>query len=353
MPRNVIAGLVLAAIAGTGFAAERKFDFAQFPVGQAPAGFKSVVAGAGKPGDWKVILEEVAPKLAPLSDKAPVVSKQAVLAQLSQDDSDSHFPILLFEDEKFDDFTFTARLKTVGGGHERMAGVVFRFQDEKNFYVARISSLDNTFRFYKVVNGEIANLIGPKLPLPTGEWHEITVECSGNHIKVLLDHQEPIPMLTDSSFAKGKVGFWTKSDSVSYFADAHITYKPIEVPAQVIVRQALKKYPRLLGLKIVVKSADQNATRLVGSKEPSECGQAGNKADFEVISKSQIMYGKDTSSVTVTMPLRDRNGDTMAAVRVTMNSFKGQTEQNAVARAMPVVKEIQSQVQSLQDLIED
>ena len=50
--------------------------------------------------------------------------------------------------------------------------------------------------------------------------------------------------------------------------------------------------------------------------------------------------------------LRDRNGDPVAAVRVIMKSFAGQTEQAAFARALPVVREMQSHVTSLQDLVQ-
>ena len=344
--------VVLGLMAGAGIAAERRFDFAQFPLDKTPPGFKSILAGEGKPGEWKVIMDEVAPKLAPLTDKAPVLSKQAVLAQLSQDSSDNRFPILVFEEEKFADFTLTTRVKTVSGTNDRMAGIVFRLQDEKNFYVTRISSLDNTFRFYKVINGEISMLIGPKIPVPSGEWRELTVECSGNHIRCRLDGKELIPEMTDTSFSRGRIGFWTKSDSVSYFADTRITYHPIEVPAQVMVRETVKKYPRLLGLKVYVRGTEENTTRMVASKTESEMGQPGGKAEADVINQGQVYYGKDAGTVSVTMPLRDRNGDTMAAVRVVMRPFTGQTEQNAVARALPIVKEIQARVQSLQDLVD-
>ena len=52
------------------------------------------------------------------------------------------------------------------------------------------------------------------------------------------------------------------------------------------------------------------------------------------------------------MPLRDRNGDIIAAARVVMQTFAGQTEENAIVRATPFVKEIQARVTSLQDLVD-
>jgi hypothetical protein len=52
------------------------------------------------------------------------------------------------------------------------------------------------------------------------------------------------------------------------------------------------------------------------------------------------------------MPIRDRNGDGVAAVRVIMRTFPGQTEQNAIARATPVIHAVQERVHSLEDLVE-
>jgi hypothetical protein len=52
------------------------------------------------------------------------------------------------------------------------------------------------------------------------------------------------------------------------------------------------------------------------------------------------------------MPLHDSNGDTIAAVRVIMKPFPGQTEKNAIARAMPIVKEMEPRVQKAKDLFQ-
>src|ERR1051326_8756658 len=135
-------------------AAERKFDFGEFRENQTPPGFRSAVTGKGKPGDWKIILEDVPPLMPPLSSQAPApVTKHSVLAQVAQDPTVEHFPLLIYENEKYGDFTLTTRFKTVSGVMERMAGVAFRIQNESNYYVVRASSLGSTFKFYKVRDG--------------------------------------------------------------------------------------------------------------------------------------------------------------------------------------------------------
>jgi hypothetical protein len=331
-------------------AAERTFDFAQYPVNEPPPGFRSAVTGQGKLGDWRVIQVPAEPASNSPTAQAPT-PRQAVLAQLAQDPTDEHFPLLIFEDEIFGDFTLTTKFKTVSGKVEQMAGLAFRIQNETNYYVVRASSLGNTFRFYKVVDGERGNPIGPQVAIPTNVWHELSVDCRGNEIRCRLDGKDAMPPLNDTTFTSGKIGFWTKSDSVSYFADTKIVYTPREIPAQAMVRQLVKQYPRLLGLQLYIPGKEPGTTRLLASKKAAEVGTAGGKVERDVIRTGTIYYGKEKGSVSVVLPLRDRNGDPMAAVRVVMKSFSGQTEQNAIIRAVPIVDAMQKRAKSLQDLL--
>ncbi len=333
--------------------AEKKFDFSEVRENQTPPGFLNVVSGQGQPGDWKVILDEVPPLMPRLTSQASALTKQSVLAQLAQDSTDEHFPLLIFEDEAYGDFTLTTRFKTVRGSAEQMAGIAFRIQNETNYYVVRASSLGKTFKFYRVVNGVRGVPVGVDVAIPGGVWHEMAVECRDNQIRASLDAKELIN-LTDKvdPLKNGKIGFWTKSDSVSYFADTKIVYTPREPAAQTLVRDTVKKYPHLLDLKIYVAANDPKAPRLLACKEEKDLGQAGGKEEQGAIGQGAIFYGKSNGSVSVIMPLRDRNGDSIAAALIRMKSFPGQTEQNALARAQPIVRDMQDKVQTLQDLID-
>src|SRR5213078_3369568 len=114
--------------------------------------------------------------------------------------------------------------------------------------------------------------IGSKVDIAKGTWHEMTVDCKGNKVTSSLDGKVVIPELQQDTFPKGKIGFWTKSDSVSYFADAKISYTPLEVPAQALVREVLKRYPRLLGLKVYVNSTGKKSPLLIASIDEKEIG---------------------------------------------------------------------------------
>jgi hypothetical protein len=328
------------------FGAERTFNFGDYSVGQIPSGFRSTVAGAGTPGDWKVILDESAGD----SGNTSARPKRAVLAQLARSPLDHHFPILIFDEEIYDDFKLTTRFKVVDGGVEQMAGIVFHFQNESNFHVVRASVLGKNFRCYKVENGILTPPIGPEMEISKGEWHELTVQWQGTRILCALDGKEAIKLIGGSS--AGKIGFWTKSDSVSYFADTKITYTPREILARVLLRDALEEYPRVLGLAILASPEKGRTPSVVASKDNADIGKPAGKTEEDVISQGNSYFARSKGSVTVTRPLRDRNGDPIAAVRITLKSFPGQTEDNAVARAMPIVKQMQARVHSLEQLVQ-
>jgi len=263
--------IVLAA--SPALSAERKIDFGAYREGETPSGFRSTVTGRGKPGQWKIVVEDVPSLMPSLTDQdhPPARTTHSILAQLATDPTDEHFPLLIYENEKFGDFTLRTKFKTVRGIMEQMAGIAFRIQNESNYYVVRASSLGSTFRFYKVLDGQRGPLVGPDVPIPSGTWHEMLVECKGNQIRCELDGKQLISV-TDKANAitSGNIGFWTKSDSVSYFAEAKIVYTPREPAAQTLVRDTVKKYPHLLDLKIYVAAHDPKAPRLLACKETTK-----------------------------------------------------------------------------------
>lgn len=331
-------------------ATEKHFDFSETKLGELPRGFRNTISGSGKPGSWKVVEDKAltVPDVA-IPQSAVTVRRQA-LAQLDRDPADEHFPLLVFDDLTFTDFTLTTRFKTVAGEIEQMAGIAFRIQDEKNYYVVRASSLGNSFRFYKMVDGVRTLPVGPQTNIVAGVWHELKIECAGNKIRCFLDNEQVIPDITDTTFAEGKVGFWTKSDSVSYFGDTTIVYTPRETLAEELVRQAMKEHSRLIGLQIWAGASDRSELHLVAASNPSDIGRAAGSVEKDVVARGIVYAGREGKTYSVTMPLRDRNGDSIAAVRVIMEARSGQTADHAAARARPIVMEMEKRVRSAKDL---
>lgn len=343
---SLVCGLVFSSVA-----AEKVFEFDAALAGQTPAGFTNLLLGGGAPGVWKVVMEEVAPLLPRLSDKAPVVTRRPVLAQLSSEAIDERFPILLFTGDTYRDFKLTTRFKLVSGKLEQMAGIVFRATDEKNFYIIRASGLGRNVKFYKVVNGIRSEPIGREMELAGGEWHELRIECQANQIRCALDGKDVFPPLIDNTFNVGRIGFWTKSDSVSYFTDTRLTYKPRIPFAQTLVNETVATQSRLKGLRIYTGN-EAGLPKVVASKVAAEVGNAGGATEQAALQKGTVYFGRTKSTAQLVIPLRDRNGDPIAAVWMEMESFRGQTEQNALSRGMPIVKTMQDRVQTLAELLD-
>ena len=329
--------------------AEMRFSFGEYSEGASPTNFQSALFGKGQPGEWKIQMDAVPSAFAPLTDKAPSVTKRGVMAQLNQDATDERYPILLLNQEIFRNFKFTTQIKMVGGLTEQMAGLVFRYQNASNFYIVRASALGKNVRFYKVVDGTRAAPIGPNVEISTGTWHSLAVKCEGNQIFIFLDDKLLMPALVDNTFVEGKIGFWTKSDSVSYFTDAVVDYTPRIPAAQTMVNAVVEKQSRLLGLRVYALEAD-GTTRVLGSKDPAEIGKLGTDAELAAIKDGTVSYGRDKEGVMVTLPLHDRNGENIAAVRVKMKTFLGETQNNAVTRATTIRNNLQMFCNSADDL---
>jgi hypothetical protein len=341
-----IAGLLLALPA---CGAELHFDFGDYPEGATPTNFQAVLAGEGQPPLWKVITAEAPSAFAGFSSNTPALNFSQVLAQTSTDPTDEHFPMLLYSGERFRKFTFTTRFKIVSGVTEQMAGVVFRYQNASNYYVVRANAVDNNVRFYKVVDGQRSTPIGPDVPVAAGVWHSLGVQCEGNQIVVSYEGKPLMPALGDNTFTEGQLGFRTKSDAVCYFTDSLVDYTPIVPGAQTIVDKVLELEPQILGLQIYTAQTN-GAMAVIASKNKTDYGQPGAEAEAAALKDGTVSFAREKNAVLLILPLHDRNGDFIAAVRLRLKSFLGETQDTAVNRARMVVNHIQDQVLSESDL---
>jgi hypothetical protein len=182
-----------------------------------------------------------------------------------------------------------------------------------------------------------------------GVWHPLSVQCAGTQINIWLDNALVMP-LNNPSFSEGKIGFWTKSDSVSHFGDLTIDYTPTVSAAQLLVNSIVAKESKLLGLRIFTLD-DHGQTHVIASKDPKEIGRAGGDGEKAAITQATVSLGREPGTVAVWLPMRDENGDPMAAVWVRMHSFLGETQDTAVTRATQIIKLMQEQILTKADLL--
>jgi hypothetical protein len=190
----------------------RKVDFGQDTVGQPPKGFEfGHTAKVGSPGKWVVQAE----------------GPDKYLAQLDADRTGSRFPVAVVTDVRTADVDLSVRFKPVSGQVDQAAGLVWRYQDENNYYIVRANARENNVVLYKVQNGRRTDLplkgegrtYGKPSKVPTGQWGTLRVVARGPIFEVYHDGRK-LYEVEDTTFSQaGKVGVWTKADSVTYFDD--------------------------------------------------------------------------------------------------------------------------------------
>ncbi|MGZ4963068.1 MAG: family 16 glycoside hydrolase [Limisphaerales bacterium] len=323
--------------AATALAAEKHFDFTQLPTGSAPSNFVSAITGNGAPGTWRVIEHE---------------GKRA-LTQMDLETIDEHFPVFLYDREIFEDFTVTVHFKIVGGTKDQRAGIVLRAKDERSYYCISVSALGNNAKFVSFVGGLRGKLFGNNLKVTRDEWHGLSIQCEGNKIYSFLDGKALLPTITDTAFIKGKIGLWTKSDSQVLFSDLHIEYTPHLPFAQALVKETMEKFPnkKLLGIKLYVPQSSDKP-RVIAATDPKDMNQEGGDYEIKTFKGANGFCTKSKKLIELTLPLRDRNGEVAAVVKIAMKPFPGETQDAAWGRCKPIQEAMEDRLQGVNSLLE-
>ena len=190
----------------------RRIDFSGDTIGQPPAGFEfGRTAKAGAAGEWVVQAE----------------GPDRYLVQTDADPTRARFPVAVVTDITAADVDLSVRFKAVSGRIDQAAGLVWRYRDEDNYYVVRANALEDNVVLYKVEKGIRADLpvkgegrtYGRKAEVAAGRWSTLRVVARGSRHEVYLNGARLFEV-EDTTFTRaGKVGLWTKADSVTQFDD--------------------------------------------------------------------------------------------------------------------------------------
>jgi hypothetical protein len=334
------------------FAAEIYFETTNVPVGSAPEGFTPWVIGSGPSGDWKIRMDSLPSAMTQISPLAVQSNRKKVISQLSTTRDRGRILMLTRDEESFEDFVMTTRIKASKDRQTQALGIVFRWQDPKNYYSFCIDMVSDMYFFRKVVNGIQQEPLGNRIKIPPNEWHSLQIECNGSKISLRLNQTESIPDINDTQFKTGKIGYWTAADTVASFGDTKIIYTPKIATAQRLVDQVMAKYSRLIQVSLYASETSSTPPTLIASNLKETIGAQADKSVLDSIARRKIYFEKTKKTAIVTLPIKDRNGESMAACRVELKKFKGQTESNAIVRAMPVVEMIQARLLDRRDLFE-
>jgi Domain of Unknown Function (DUF1080) len=173
--------------------------------GQLPAGFSASATGKPKEIKWIVV-----------NDKANKVTAQQAL------NSGSCFNLLVLDKVGYENFSASVNINAVSGREDQGGGLVWRYIDKDNYYIARYNPLENNVRLYRVVGGSRKQLANAESSIKQGEWFIMNIEMKKNRIICFLNGKKLIETTDETFKLPGLIGFWTKADAVTYFDNLKI-----------------------------------------------------------------------------------------------------------------------------------
>ena len=207
--KTVAAVMVFAVFLTSGVLAQI-VNFDNEKTGMPPSGWNCTQTGRGE-AKWAVVSDDTAPS-------KPNVLKQSGVAT---------FPVCLKDDTNLKDGFVEVKFKPVSGKEDQAGGLIWRAKDSNNYYVFRANANEDNVVLYKTVNGKRSPLdivgrkggYGIKEKVASGQWHTLRIEFAGSSFKAFFDAKHVFDV-EDSTFTEaGRVGVWTKADSVTLFDD--------------------------------------------------------------------------------------------------------------------------------------
>jgi hypothetical protein len=186
----------------TAVAIAETVNFDDMKSGAVPAGWTATQTGSGT-AKWAIEKDESAP------------SKPNVLKQSGH----ATFPVCFKNDTNIKDGFVEVKFKPVAGKEDQAGGVIWRVQNANNYYISRANALEDNVTICHTINGKRVAFKSISTKVKSGVWHTLRVDFKGNKFTVTFDGNKVIDATNESFANAGKVGVWTKADSVTLFDD--------------------------------------------------------------------------------------------------------------------------------------
>jgi len=187
-------------------AAQSRADTVTFAAAKGLGDFEFATTGGGAPGEWSIVRDD---------------ATQA-LAQTGTDATNDRFPLAIYRPFAGRNVYVSIRFMPVAGNIDQAGGVVVRFTSAGDYYIARANALENNVRFYRVVGGKRQMIAGVDARVSSGAWHTLGIAARDDRFIILFNGRELFGATDPTLPGPGRVGLWTKADSVTWFESIKI-----------------------------------------------------------------------------------------------------------------------------------
>ncbi len=177
-------------------------NFDDLKTGRPPTGWTATKTGEGDP-KWEIVADDSAP------------SKPNVLKQSGE----ATYPVCIKDDTSVKDGFVEVKFKAISGKEDQAGGVIWRCKDADNYYIARANALEDNVTIYHTIKGKRTEKKRAQMKVTSGDWHTLRVDFRGSHFTVVFDGEKALEWNDETFKDAGKVGVWTKADSVTLFDD--------------------------------------------------------------------------------------------------------------------------------------
>lgn len=137
----------------------------------------------------------------------------------------AYFPIAVARDvDSFENGEISVRFQMIGGTLDRCSGIMFNLKPNGDYLTVRYNGTEDNLVLWTFNNGKRSFVKRgiENVPLELGTWHEIKIAVHGTALEGFLDGKRLLDY-TLKEPVSGKVGLWSKTDSMSEFADFTVT----------------------------------------------------------------------------------------------------------------------------------
>ena len=137
----------------------------------------------------------------------------------------AYFPIAVAKDiDNFENGEISVRFQMIGGTLDRCSGIMFDLKPNGDYLTVRYNGTEDNLVLWTFNNGKrsFVKRGTENIPLELGTWHEIRIAVHGTQLEGYLDGKHLLDY-TLKAPVSGKVGLWSKTDSMSEFAEFTVT----------------------------------------------------------------------------------------------------------------------------------
>lgn len=130
------------------------------------------------------------------------------------------FPLAVAPGADFSNGTLKVQFRLVSGQTDQTAGIVFGLGPTGEYHYLRYNTKDGNLAVWRFLKGErqVVKHGTEHAEIKLGTWQELTVTISGSTVRgALTAHPKVIVEHTFDAPVTGRVGLWTKRDSVTDF----------------------------------------------------------------------------------------------------------------------------------------